>query len=76
MADGTYLKVSYAEKDKVKSIGAKWDVDNKKWYVPYNTDITPFKQWLPKNSDLESLKAKYLVKSNNFYDDINRIWKD
>jgi hypothetical protein len=29
----TYLNVPYAEKDKAKDKGARWDADRKKWYV-------------------------------------------
>jgi len=31
-----YLNVSYADKDDAKSLGAWWDVENKKWYAPNN----------------------------------------
>jgi exodeoxyribonuclease VII large subunit len=30
----------------VKSLGAKWDVTAKKWYVPEGIDLAPFKNWL------------------------------
>ena len=41
----TYLNVSYAQKDAVKSLGARWDPTNKKWYVPANIDLTLFAAW-------------------------------
>ena len=41
----TYLNVSYAQKDAVKALGARWDPANKKWYVPANIDITLFAAW-------------------------------
>lgn len=28
----TYIEVAYAEKDKVKALGAKWDAERKFWY--------------------------------------------
>ena len=29
-----YFKVSYAQKDSAKKMGAKWDPDTKQWYAP------------------------------------------
>jgi hypothetical protein len=43
----TYLNVSFADKEKAKSKGAKWDADKKKWYAPHGTDINVFKPWWP-----------------------------
>jgi hypothetical protein len=41
-----FLKVPYAEKDKAKALGARWNADRKAWYVPDGTDAAPFEQWL------------------------------
>jgi hypothetical protein len=43
----TYLNVSFADKEKAKSKGAKWDADKKKWYAPHGIDINVFKPWWP-----------------------------
>ena len=40
------LKVPYAEKDKAKALGARWNAERKAWYVPDGTDAAPFEQWL------------------------------
>ncbi|MDQ7969955.1 MAG: DUF5710 domain-containing protein [Oxalicibacterium faecigallinarum] len=42
-----YLNVSFADKDKAKSKGARWDASQKKWYVPHGVDINIFKAWWP-----------------------------
>jgi exodeoxyribonuclease VII large subunit len=42
----TYLTTSFQEKELVKSLGAKWDVTAKKWYVPEGIDLKPFENWL------------------------------
>jgi len=42
-----YLNVPYAQKDAAKAFGAKWDVTNKKWYVPADKDVTLFAKWQP-----------------------------
>lgn len=43
----TYLNVPYHSKDKVKSLGARWDMSAKQWYVPDGVDIFPFLNWVP-----------------------------
>jgi DNA helicase-2/ATP-dependent DNA helicase PcrA len=40
------LKVAYANKDAVKSLGAQWDRTRKVWYVPDHMDLEPFRNWL------------------------------
>ena len=40
-----YLNVSYAEKDDVKILGARWDPAKKKWYAPIGMDIELFSKW-------------------------------
>lgn len=42
-----YLNVSYAEKDRAKSLGARWDNNARCWYIPEGIDRAPFRQWLP-----------------------------
>lgn len=43
----TYLDVPFPEKDMAKSLGARWDSQVKKWYVPEDVSIDQFQQWLP-----------------------------
>jgi hypothetical protein len=40
-----YLNVPFVEKDEAKALGARWDVDKKRWYVPSNKDVTLFAKW-------------------------------
>lgn len=40
-----YLKCPYSEKDLCKTLGAKWDKEKKKWYVPEGMDRKKFKRW-------------------------------
>jgi len=44
---GTYLVTTYADKDRVKGLGARWDPARRQWYVPPGNDIGPFAVWLP-----------------------------
>ncbi|CAN7360088.1 exodeoxyribonuclease VII large subunit [Acidovorax sp. LjRoot129] len=47
---GTYLASTFADKDRVKSLGARWDPARRQWYVPDGRELTPFAQWLPEGS--------------------------
>lgn len=42
----TKLNTPYAEKNQAKALGAKWDNDNKTWYVPAGLDLSKFEKWL------------------------------
>lgn len=42
----TYLNVPFAEKDVAKALGARWDAEIKKWYVPAKVECAPFVKWL------------------------------
>lgn len=44
--EDTYLSCPYTEKNECKALGARWDADRKKWYVPAGQDLTPFTRWL------------------------------
>jgi hypothetical protein len=43
----TILQVPYAEKDKAKMLGAKWNSNRKTWYVEDVEDLTVFIKWIP-----------------------------
>lgn len=42
----TYISCTFKEKDQVKALGARWDADQRSWYVPDGLDLTPFAKWL------------------------------
>jgi exodeoxyribonuclease VII large subunit len=46
----TYLRVSFKDKDAAKALGAKWDGEQRQWYVPEGRDLMPFAVWLPAES--------------------------
>jgi len=41
-----YINVPYSEKDEAKALGAKWDKQEKSWFIAPGTDQAPFKKWL------------------------------
>lgn len=59
----TYLRVRFSEKDIVKALGARWDVDETAWFVPEGVDTAPFKNWMPDAESTETdepwVKSKY-----------------
>jgi|LakMenEpi03Aug12_release.lakeMendotaPanAssembly.Ray.scaffolds.fasta_scaffold6272585_1 hypothetical protein len=45
---GAILDVPYDEKDEAKKLGARWDPDLKKWFVPRGVSTSPFQRWMAK----------------------------
>ena len=52
--DVTYLNVPYNQKETVKSLGAKWDPEEKKWFAPKGVTLEDFEQWIKDEDDLEN----------------------
>lgn len=55
------LNCSYAEKDLAKSLGARWDIARKVWYIVDVEDLTPFMRWIGGQDNgirLEPFKSK------------------
>ena len=48
---GVILEVPYKDKDEAKGLGAWWDSELKKWFVPSGRDIAPFSKWIKKESE-------------------------
>ncbi len=42
-----YLETPRWEKDDAKALGARWDWENRRWWVPTEMDWRKFRQWLP-----------------------------
>ena len=58
---GTYLVSSFADKDRVKALGARWDPARRQWYVPQGRELAPFAQWLPTGHASEASTSTALV---------------
>ena len=41
------LEVPYSEKEEAKKLGARWDPDIRKWFVPTGIDPKPLAKWFP-----------------------------
>ncbi|MGD9824236.1 ArdC-like ssDNA-binding domain-containing protein [Desulfobacter sp.] len=46
LAPKLYIHVPFKEKDEAKALGAKWDKQEKSWFVEPGADQAPFKKWL------------------------------
>lgn len=44
----TFLNVPFSEKDQARALGAKWNNQVKKWFVPTDKDLNKFKRWIEK----------------------------
>ncbi|WP_426811686.1 zincin-like metallopeptidase domain-containing protein (plasmid) [Pseudomonas sp. WOUb67] len=42
----TYIDVPFKEKNEAKEQGAKWDRQERSWYIPEGVDKAPFEHWL------------------------------
>lgn len=43
------LNVPYSAKERAKSLGARWDLLGKFWYVPYGVDVNQLREWWPES---------------------------
>ena len=57
-SEPTMLNVPFAEKNAAKKLGAKWNGENKKWYVPAGLDPAPFTQWIPSEASMAKAKKQ------------------
>lgn len=61
VADRTYFHVPFKEKEQARELGAKWDRQEKSWYIPAEVDKQPFAHWLnptPKVEAAESVQER------------------
>lgn len=55
--DRQYVDVKYEEREDVRALGAMWDKDAKRWFIPKGTKKKPFDQYLPQQKEHPSGKA-------------------
>ncbi|CAI8950407.1 DUF5710 domain-containing protein [Brevibacillus sp. IT-7CA2] len=65
------LRVPFSEKDYAKSLGAKWDLEKKVWYVSDEIDLEPFQKWFP------TKVQSFNVRANSFEiaESVQACWK-
>lgn len=60
----TYLNVPFADKDKVKKLGAWWDNDKKSWFFNSDKDSSLFSQWISGEQPNQPSKTNTKNKDN------------
>jgi len=65
-----YLNVPFSEKDEAKSLGARWDAQAKKWFVPDEVKSSPFAKWLPQEAVQQVMVAPVYLRTS-----VERCWK-
>ena len=55
--DKTYLHVPFKEKEQASELGAKWDRQEKSWYIPADLDKEAFAHWLNPAPKVEAAEA-------------------
>ncbi len=51
VAERTYINVPYADREEVGSLGARWDREQKSWYIPESVDAALFTKWTAAQQD-------------------------
>lgn len=51
------LKVPFSEKDEAKALGARWNAEQKLWYVPQGIESAPFAKWFSAAASPVAAKA-------------------
>ena len=46
MTSPTYLTTTFKDREQVKALGARWDPEERRWFVPPGRDLAPFAHWL------------------------------
>lgn len=65
MTERTYLNSKFEERAQVKALGARWDPDLRKWYVPSGLDLEQFATWLPAASAPSAMPAQAPLESDS-----------
>jgi exodeoxyribonuclease VII large subunit len=65
MTERIYLTSKYEDRAQVKALGARWDADARKWYVPSGLDLDPFAAWLPAVQSQGAMDAAAASKSES-----------
>ncbi|WP_020405856.1 zincin-like metallopeptidase domain-containing protein [Hahella ganghwensis] len=67
----TYINVPFNEKDEAKSLGARWDRQERSWYVPPTADSSAFSKWtsnqVKKDQQSVTLEPKKNEASDRLY---------
>lgn len=57
-----YLYVPFDQRDRAKSLGAKWDFRRRRWYIPKGRSLSPFAEWLEENDAWRESQEAHILK--------------
>ena len=52
-----YVQIPYADKNEAKSLGARWDKEQKSWYIPAGTNAALFARWMQAKPEVVAEEA-------------------
>ena len=53
-----YIYVPYKDREESKRLGAKWDSESKKWFVPNGVNLEKFSKWqYPQKNEIDMNEA-------------------
>lgn len=52
LQERVYIDCPYKDKDQAKQLGARWDSEERLWYVLQGVDLAPFIKWIPSSDTL------------------------
>lgn len=55
--DRTYVQIPFKEKEQARELGAKWDRQERSWYIPEGVDKEPFAHWLNPAPKVEAAES-------------------
>jgi len=61
----TYLYIPKEEKEAAKSVGCRWDVENKAWYAPKGTELKKVSEWVIDNQQLKNGIAGHITSGSD-----------
>ncbi|VVP59711.1 DNA primase TraC [Pseudomonas fluorescens] len=57
--DRTYVQIPFKEKEQARELDAKWDRQEKSWYIPADVDKEAFAHWLNPSPMVEAAKSEH-----------------
>lgn len=57
--DRTYVQIPFKEKEQARELGAKWDRQEKSWYIPADVDKEAFAHWLNPSPKVEAAESEH-----------------
>lgn len=58
-----YLDCPFDDKEECKSLGGKWDAENKSWFITSNLDVNKFEKWIVPGSISTAADQEYTGKT-------------